>query len=148
MVEKATTAAAHHAQPQTKSAISAHGLAILPLNVEQTLNDREPMTSMMQLNVNAATYVWWRKPKSYCFKIQRDHEDDLMKCRVGEREHSLVIDSGSRTNLISPKDWSFLQRNKATTFNVRPNSTNQFRGYASHELLQVICVFEAPISVD
>jgi len=32
-------------------------------------------------------------------------------------------------------------------FNVRPNSQNQFKGYASDQILNVICVFEAPISV-
>lgn len=82
-----------------------------------------------------------------CFKIQSDEEDEFIKCRIGGREVSLVIDSGSKFNLISPKDWSYLQTGKVVLFNVRPNSNNKFRGYASHELLHVICVFEAPISI-
>jgi len=32
-------------------------------------------------------------------------------------------------------------------FNVRPNSQNQFKGYASDQILNVISVFKAPISV-
>lgn len=88
------------------------------------------------------------KPRGYCFKIQDVEDDEFIRCRVGGSKLSLIIDSGSRFNLISPKDWAHLQAKKAAIFNVRPNSTNKFRGYASHELLHVICVFEAPISVD
>ncbi|XP_043065997.1 uncharacterized protein [Drosophila bipectinata] len=65
----------------------------------------------------------------------------------GQTYVSLIIDSGSRYNLICQDDWSTLKRNKATVFNVRPNSQYQFKGYASDQILNVICVFEAPISV-
>ncbi|XP_043662368.1 uncharacterized protein LOC122626245 [Drosophila teissieri] len=42
---------------------------------------------------------------------------------------------------------SVKQTGNGIVFNVRPNSQNQFKGYASDQILNVICVFEAPISV-
>ncbi|XP_030246419.1 uncharacterized protein LOC115565409 [Drosophila navojoa] len=71
----------------------------------------------------------------------------MMQCRIGGADVSLVIDSGSRFNLISQDDWLTLQLKKAKVFNVRGNSQSQFRGYASDQILNVICIFEAPISI-
>lgn len=63
------------------------------------------------------------------------------------RWYRSFFDSGSRFNRISLKDWSFLQDIKATIFNVRPNCSNNFREYASDELLPMICISDAPIAV-
>lgn len=87
-------------------------------------------------------------PENNCFKILSGDEEETIQGKIGGQAISLVIDSGSRFNLISQADWLYLQRKKAAIFNVRPNSHTQFRSYASDQLLKVICVFEAPISVE
>nr|DAA65000.1 TPA_exp: gag-pol protein [Drosophila ananassae] len=89
-----------------------------------------------------------RKEESPCFKISSDEGEEHIKCHVGGRNIRLIIDSGSKFNLLSHADWSRLKREKATFFNERFKSEEQFRGYASDKLLQVICIFEAPISVE
>lgn len=66
---------------------------------------------------------------------------------IGGENISLIIDSGSRFNLISQDDWLVLKTKNAAVFNVHANAHNQFRGYASDEILNVICVFEAPIAI-
>lgn len=60
----------------------------------------------------------------------------------------MVIDSGSRFNLVSEKDWAVLQKKKTVIWNPRSNSSNQFKAYASNQILKIVCVFDAPISVD
>lgn len=59
----------------------------------------------------------------------------------------MVIDSGSKFNLISKYDWVKLQQNKSTLFNIRTKSNNNFRAYASDQLLNILFVFEAPVSI-
>nr|XP_041633522.1 uncharacterized protein K02A2.6-like [Drosophila kikkawai] len=59
----------------------------------------------------------------------------------------MIIDSGSKYNLISQSDWRQLCEKRAVMFNSRAESANQFRAYASDHLLKVLQVFEAPISV-
>lgn len=79
-----------------------------------------------------------------CFKIySNDEHDERIQCRIGGEDVAMIIDSGSRFNLISQDDWLTLQSRKATVFNVRTNSENQFRGYASDTILNVTGVFEA-----
>ncbi|XP_062121631.1 uncharacterized protein LOC133835625 [Drosophila sulfurigaster albostrigata] len=87
-----------------------------------------------------------KKESSNCFRICSDEEEELISCKIGGQEVSLIIDSGSRFNLISHIDWETLKRKNPAVFNVRSHSQKQFRGYASDQLLEVICVFEAPIS--
>lgn len=87
-----------------------------------------------------------KKEIADCFKIWSDEEEELINCRIGGHDISLIIDSGSRFNLISHTDWEMLKKKNATVFNARSHSQKQFRGYASEQLLEVISVFEAPIS--
>ncbi|XP_051864185.1 uncharacterized protein K02A2.6-like [Drosophila albomicans] len=87
-----------------------------------------------------------KKESSNCFRICSDEEEELISCKIGGQEVSLIIDTGSRFNLISHIDWETLKRKTTAVFNVRSHSQKQFRGYASDQLLEVICVFEAPIS--
>ncbi|XP_044574131.1 uncharacterized protein K02A2.6-like [Drosophila ananassae] len=83
-----------------------------------------------------------------CFKISSDNEqEEWIKCRIGGEEVAMIIDSGSRFKLISQDDWMDLQSRKATVFNVRTETQNQFKGYASDTILNVTCVFEAPIGI-
>ncbi|XP_043659792.1 uncharacterized protein K02A2.6-like [Drosophila teissieri] len=86
--------------------------------------------------------------REHCLKIHSDEEhEELITCQIGGENVSLIIDSGSRFNLISQDDWFVLKTKNAAVFNVRANAHNQFKGYASDEILNVICVFEAPIAI-
>lgn len=88
------------------------------------------------------------KTEDKCFKISSDHErDETILCHIAGRPISMIIDSGSKFNLLSTKDWVKLQENKSALFNIRSKSNNNFRAYASDKLLRVICVFEAPIYI-
>nr|DAA65004.1 TPA_exp: gag-pol protein [Drosophila sechellia] len=104
-------------------------------------------TKRQRSNVNLVNEGDDKKPANNCFKILSDDEDEVIKCQVGGQEMPFIIDSGSRFNLISPEDWSILQDKKATIFNVQWDCSNHFRAYASDELLQIICCFDAPVSI-
>lgn len=83
-----------------------------------------------------------------CFKIDDNcKSDEIIECRIGGQASLMVIDSGSRFNLVSEKDWTMLKNKNAALWNIRSNSSNQFKAYASDKVLKVICVFDAPIAV-
>ncbi|XP_050335789.1 uncharacterized protein K02A2.6-like [Bactrocera neohumeralis] len=81
-----------------------------------------------------------------CFKIDDDMSDERIRCSVGGRTIDMVIDSGSRFNLISEGDWSELRNGQAVVWNIRSHSPNQFKAYAADKLLKVLQVFDAPIA--
>ncbi|XP_049316516.1 uncharacterized protein LOC125779294 [Bactrocera dorsalis] len=84
-----------------------------------------------------------------CFKISNDTGiDEKLVCGIGGCPISMVIDSGTRLNLVSESDWGILRKNKAVIFNEREDHTTQFKAYASNKVLDVLQVFEAPISVE
>ncbi|XP_017467975.1 PREDICTED: uncharacterized protein LOC108360273 isoform X2 [Rhagoletis zephyria] len=84
-----------------------------------------------------------------CFKVNCiGSGDEIIECRIGGHTVSMIIDSGSRFNLLSQRQWVELQNNKAVLFNVRRQSTNQFKAYAATQILKVLFVFEAPITVE
>lgn len=53
----------------------------------------------------------------------------------------MIIDSGSRFNLLSQKDWGMLLNSGAVLLNIRTHSVNQFKAYAADRLLEIIAVF-------
>nr|XP_043068709.1 uncharacterized protein K02A2.6-like [Drosophila bipectinata] len=87
-----------------------------------------------------------KKECANCFKIYSDEEEELINCQIGGHNIALIIDSGSKFNLISQSDWARINKEPTAIFNIRSHSQKQFRGYASEQLLEVIYVFEAPIS--
>lgn len=83
-----------------------------------------------------------------CFKIEDNLSmNESIKCKIGSQDIAMIIDSGSRFNLLSEIDWFTLKNNKASLWNIRTESSNQFKAYAADQLLKVLYVFEAPISV-
>ncbi|XP_054736166.1 uncharacterized protein LOC129243060 [Anastrepha obliqua] len=81
-----------------------------------------------------------------CFKIDSDTGDEMIRCSVGGQTIDMVIDSGSRFNLISEGDWSKLRNGQAVVWNIWSHSPNQFKVYAADKLLKVLQVFDAPIA--
>lgn len=60
----------------------------------------------------------------------------------------MIIDSGTRLNLLSENDWELLKSNAAVVWNERKDSSTQFRTYASNQSLNVLRVFDAPIGIN
>ncbi|KAI8122782.1 hypothetical protein CVS40_6534 [Lucilia cuprina] len=84
-----------------------------------------------------------------CFKINNNNEgDEIIECHIGGEVMQMFIDSGSRFNFVSEKDWAILKNRKSIVWNIRSNFSNQFKAYASDQILRVLCVFHAPISVN
>lgn len=73
--------------------------------------------------------------------------DEIISCRVGGQSITMMIDSGSRFNLLSEIDGKKLI-DTAALLNIRSHSSNQFRAYAAKELLKIKWIFDAPISVN
>ncbi|XP_039150808.1 uncharacterized protein K02A2.6-like isoform X3 [Drosophila simulans] len=113
----------------------------------QRNNLKRPRTYIRSVE-EEATSSKLKKGEAHCFRVSSEDEEEFIRCRVGGREIPLIIDSGCKFNLISHADWSLLVKRKATVFNVRTHTEKQFRAYASNKLLRVMCIFEAPISVE
>lgn len=83
-----------------------------------------------------------------CFKIEDNSSmDESITCNIGGQNIAMIIDSGSQFNLLSEIDWTKLKNNKSSLWNIRTESSNQFKAYAADQLLKVLYVFDAPISV-
>ncbi|XP_036347851.1 uncharacterized protein LOC118757229, partial [Rhagoletis pomonella] len=83
-----------------------------------------------------------------CFSIFNNSSmDEKLLCGIGGCTIPMIIDSGTRLNLLSENDWETLRENAAVLWNERENSLAQFKAYASDNVLNVLQVFEAPITV-
>lgn len=79
-----------------------------------------------------------------CFKIdnteviqQHGSSDELLECNVGGIRLTLLIDSGSKANIISEKDWKFLEENNAVVWDVDYSTKDILKSYASGEPLKI-----------
>lgn len=66
-------------------------------------------------------------------------------CSVGGINIEMIIDSGSRFNIIDKATWSFMKANGLRMSNQRNNAV-KFKAYGSHPL-KVLTVFDASIEV-
>lgn len=85
-----------------------------------------------------------------CYRVTGDSynkSDEIIQCKLGGVPVKLLIDSGSKFNLISESDWNNLLKQKAVVWNVRNQSENQFRAYAANTRLEILKVFETPIDI-
>lgn len=73
---------------------------------------------------------------------------EIIECYIGGKRISVLIDSGSQHNILSEKDWEYVNKSRATLWNIRTESENQFRAYAGNDLLKIKSVFEAVIGLD
>ncbi|XP_043063170.1 uncharacterized protein LOC122319635, partial [Drosophila yakuba] len=87
--------------------------------VEEQINkESKEMTSRpIAEPIQEATSSKLKKGEEHCFKVSSEDEEEFIRCRVGGREISLIIDSVCKFNLISHADWSLLVKRKATVFN-------------------------------
>ncbi|XP_053953714.1 uncharacterized protein LOC128860298 [Anastrepha ludens] len=83
-----------------------------------------------------------------CFKITNDaYDDENLRCDIGGCGIPMIIDSGTRFNLVSENDFKSLKNNAAVLWNERNDSSTHFKAYASNQTLSVLRVFEAPIGI-
>lgn len=75
-----------------------------------------------------------------CFKISdrgQNNDDDIITCHLGGVPITLLIDSGSKANIVNGNDWSLLMKNSAAIWNVDSQCSHRLRGYASGEPLNI-----------
>ncbi|XP_036334769.1 uncharacterized protein K02A2.6-like [Rhagoletis pomonella] len=83
-----------------------------------------------------------------CLQVETSASmNEIIKCQIGGHEVAMIIDAGSRFNLLSQQAWDELNCSKAVMWNIRTESVNQFKAYAANQLLKVLYVFEAPVAV-
>nr|CAI5850825.1 unnamed protein product [Callosobruchus analis] len=80
---------------------------------------------------------------NYIFHI--DNDSDII-CTIGGVPVQLVIDSGSKCNIINDRTWTHLKNSKAVVFNQIKKPDKMFMAYASNNPLEVLGSFEAHIS--
>lgn len=110
-------------------------------NIQFVANDKRPETGSMKSE--------WTEHN--CFQVTDNlgkHMNEIIGCYVGGLKISMLIDSGSKFNLLSESDWEYLCKEHATVWNIRTESENQFRAYAGNDLLKIKRVFEAVIGLD
>ncbi|XP_055589932.1 uncharacterized protein LOC129742110 [Uranotaenia lowii] len=73
-------------------------------------------------------------------------DDDLIKCIVGGVAIEILIDSGSKYNLIDDTTWEVMKLQNVTVSNIRFDNKKNFRAYGKVPL-RLITVFDASIRI-
>lgn len=81
---------------------------------------------------------------NYIFHIDDDAE---IACQVGGINMNMLIDSGSKNNIITDKTWEYLKSNAVVVSNQQRGSEKIFMAYGSNDPLEVLGSFEAQITV-
>lgn len=81
----------------------------------------------------------------YIFHID---EDSTVNCQVGGVVIKMLIDSGSKCNVIDDKTWRYLKEHKAVVINQNKNPDKVLYSYGSKEPLKIIGSFDAIICVN
>lgn len=75
-----------------------------------------------------------------------DNHDELIWCNVGGVKIEMMIDSGSKYNIIGEPTLEYLKKNGAKMSNERSSSISLV-AYAQPSALKIYCVFDAKISI-
>lgn len=73
-------------------------------------------------------------------------DDELINCEVAGCKIRMLIDSGSKYNMVDELTWRYLRAN-CEILNVRYSTNKLFRAFATHELLKVKGIFEAKVVI-
>ncbi|XP_052758219.1 uncharacterized protein K02A2.6-like [Galleria mellonella] len=101
------------------------------LNGESKQSSKSPETTVSP-NIN------------YIFHIDDDAE---ITCQIGGVSVNMLIDSGSKSNIIDDKTWAYLKLNAVEIFNQEKGSDQTFMAYGSKDPLDVLGSFEASVTV-
>lgn len=80
----------------------------------------------------------------YIFHID---EDSVIGCLIGGVNVEVLIDSGSKHNIINDQTWSYLKQNKVVVTNQTKTPEKTFMAYGSKEPLTVLGAFDANIAI-
>lgn len=75
-----------------------------------------------------------------------EEEEEIIECNIGGIPLRILIDSGSKANVVSGKDWDTLNQNKAVMWDINANVGSKLRPYAS-KAVEVGCTFTSTIGV-
>lgn len=75
-----------------------------------------------------------------------NESDEVIWCEIGGVSVEMLIDSGSKYNLIDDKTWECMKRNGVKTINETMDNNKQFLAYGRYPL-KLLNVFDAVISV-
>lgn len=82
---------------------------------------------------------------SFIFAISDNH-DELVWCKVGDVIIEMMIDSGSKYNIIGESTWTYLQNKGANCEDIK-QSDKSLSAYAQNRELKILCTFSARIMV-
>lgn len=82
----------------------------------------------------------------YVFNVTTSDSDGEIQCEIGGVLVHAVIDSGSKYNLLSQKDWETLKTNKVRVSNQRRETSKSFKAYGGQPLA-LLGVFTAMIKL-
>lgn len=80
----------------------------------------------------------------YIFHID---DDATMDCQVGGISIKMLIDSGSRSNIINDETWEHMKKSKVIVSNQQKSSDKTFLAYGAKHPLKVLGSFNAKIKV-
>ncbi|XP_060808083.1 uncharacterized protein LOC132903525 [Amyelois transitella] len=80
----------------------------------------------------------------YIFHVD---DDSVVSCQVGGVNVEVLIDSGSKRNIINDETWSYLKKNKVVVMNQVKSPKKTFMAYGSMKPLTVLGAFDANIAV-
>nr|CAI5866793.1 unnamed protein product [Callosobruchus analis] len=88
-----------------------------------------------------------------CFKLnhrtapnkKEQEQNELIECYVGGIPVKLLIDSGSKANIVNGADWEHLRSRQAILWNVDTNTTVSLKPYAVGQILQVQHQFQTTV---
>lgn len=76
-----------------------------------------------------------------------DNHDELVWFKVGNVLIEMMIDSGSKFNVISENTWKYLCTNQASVRRIS-SSNKKLKAYGQQKPLEIICTFEAELSIN
>lgn len=118
-------------------------------DTENALRHPEPIKKQRVNAVNEVKPDEAADPETRCesfiYAISDNH-DELVWCKVGNVLIEMMIDSGSRYNIIDEATWVYLKNREAVMEDIRP-STKSLSAYAQNGQLNIVCTFNARITV-
>lgn len=85
-----------------------------------------------------------------CFNVRCDTtsetDDEIINCHVGNVPITMLIDSGSKVNIITTSDWNKLTKNKSTMWNISDSSSTRLSAFTGCPM-KIVKEFAAGIRI-
>lgn len=82
---------------------------------------------------------------AFLYTLSENH-DELINAKVAGMHMTMMIDSGSKYNIIGSRTWARLKRSPEVQIDTE-TQTKSLKAYAQSSQLEIICAFKAPLSV-